>query len=41
MPKKENKLALNSQLQTYQIVTNDDQMLILCLSYFITTVPLN
>ena len=32
------KLALNSQLQTYQILTNDDQMLILCLPYFITTV---
>ena len=32
------KLALNSQLQAYQILTNDDQMLILCLSYFITTV---
>jgi hypothetical protein len=32
-------LALNSQLRTYQILTNDDQMLILCLSYFITTVP--
>ena len=32
------KLALNSQLKTYQILINDDQMLILCLSYFITTV---
>ena len=32
------KLTLNSQLQTYQILTNNDQMLILCLSYFITTV---
>ena len=32
------KFALNSQLQPYQILTNDDQMLILCLSYFITTV---
>ena len=30
------KLALYSQLQTYQILTNDDQMLILCPSYFIT-----
>ena len=36
---KNQKLTLNSQLQTYQILTNDDQMLILCLSYFITTVP--
>ena len=32
------KLALNSQLQTYKILKNDDRMLILCLSYFITTV---
>ena len=31
------KLAVSSQLQTYQILKNDDQMLILCLSYFITT----
>ena len=31
-------MALNSQLQTYQILTNYDQMLILGLSYFITTV---
>ena len=31
-------MALNSQQQTNQILTNDDQMLILCLSYFITTV---
>ena len=31
-------MALNSQLQTYQILTNDYQMLILCHSYFITTV---
>ena len=30
---------LTSQLQTYQILTNDDQMFILCLSYFVTTVP--
>ena len=36
---KKKKLTLNSQLQTYQILTNDDQMFILCLSYFITTVP--
>ena len=34
------KLALNTQLQTIQIVANDVQMLILCLSYFITTVHL-
>ena len=34
------KLALNS-LQTYQILAKDDQMLILCLSYFITTVMSN
>ena len=33
------KLALNSQLLTVQILTNDVQVLILCLSYFITTVP--
>ena len=26
------------RVQTYQILTNDEQMLILCLSYFITTV---
>ena len=32
------KFALNSQLQPFQILTNDVQMLILCLSYFITTV---
>ena len=31
-------MALNSQLQTYQILTNDVQMLILWLSYFFTTV---
>ena len=35
---KNKKLTLNPQLQTYQILTNDDQMFILCLSYFITTV---
>ena len=35
----ENKeLALDLHLQTYQILTNDKQMLILCLSYIITTV---
>ena len=32
------KLALNSQLPNVQILTNDVQVLILCLSYFITTV---
>ena len=37
-PKKVTKLALNSQLLTVQILTNHVQVLILCLSYFITTV---
>ena len=32
------KLALNSQLLTVQILTNNVQVLILCLSYSITTV---
>ena len=32
------KIVLNSPLQTYQILTNDDQILTLCLYYFITTV---
>ena len=32
------KFTLNLQLQTIQILTNDVQVLILCLSYFITTV---
>ena len=32
------KFALNSQQQNYQILTNDVQMLILRLSYFIATV---
>ena len=32
------KLALDLQLQTYQILTIDDQMLSFCLSYIITTV---
>ena len=32
------KLALNLQLPTVQILTNDVQVLILCLSYSITTV---
>ena len=36
--KKVKKLALDSQLQTVQILTNDVLMLILYLSYFITTV---
>ena len=31
-------MTLNSQLQTYQILTNNDQMFLLCLSDFITTV---
>ena len=37
-PKKVKKLALISQLLTIQILTNDVQVLILCLSYFIATV---
>jgi hypothetical protein len=32
------KLTLNSGLKTYQILTNKNQMIILCLSYLITTV---
>ena len=35
---KNKKFTLNSLLQTCQILTNDDQMIILCLSYFITIV---
>ena len=35
---KHKKLALDLQLQTYQILTNNDHMLISFLSYFITTV---
>ena len=38
---KSEKLTLDSQLQTYQILTNDDQMLILCLTYFIINVMVN
>ena len=38
-PQKAEKLALNTQLLTVQILTNDVQVLILCLSYSITTVP--
>ena len=34
------KLALNSRILTVQILTNDVQVLILCLSYFITTVQM-
>ena len=37
-PKKVKKLALNPQLLTAQILKNDVQVLILCLSYFITNV---
>ena len=37
-PKKVKKLALNLQLLIVQILTNDVQVLILCLSYYITTV---
>ena len=40
-PKKVKKLALNSTLLTVQTLTNDVQVLILCLSYFITTVNRN
>ena len=39
-PKKVKKLASNSQLLTVQILTNDVQVLILCLSYFITTLQM-
>ena len=35
---KKSKLALNSQLLTVQILTNDAQVLILCLSNLILTV---
>jgi hypothetical protein len=34
------KFSLNPQLQIIHILTKDVQMLILCLSYFITTVQL-
>ena len=37
---KHKQIALNSHLETYQILTNDDQMLIFCLSYFITTLEI-
>jgi hypothetical protein len=37
-PKKSRNWQWNSQLLTVQILTNDVQVLILCLSYFITTV---
>ena len=36
-----NKIALNLQQQTIQILTNDVQMIIVCLSYFITTLYLH
>ena len=32
------KFAFNLQLQPYQILTNDVQIIILCLSYFVATV---
>ena len=35
--KQNEKFDLNSRLQTYQILTNGDQMILLSLSYFITT----
>ena len=38
---KNKKFALNLQRQIIQILTNDGQMLILCLSQFITTVLVN
>ena len=38
IPKKVKKLALNSQILTVQTLTNDVQVYILCLSYFISTV---
>ena len=37
MPKKNNKLALNSGIQTYQILTNDDEVCIPSLPIRITT----
>ena len=37
-PKKVKKMALSSQLQTVQNLANDAQVLILWLSYFISTV---
>ena len=37
-PQKVKKLKLNSQLLTVQILTNDVQVIILCLSYLITAV---
>ena len=37
-PPQNKKMTLNSQLLTVQILANDEQMLIFCLSYFITTV---
>ena len=40
-PKKVKKLALNSQLLALQILTNDVQVLIFCLFYFVTTVNAN
>ena len=40
-PKKLKKIELNSQLQAFRILTNDVQMLILFLSYFITTYTSN
>ena len=39
--KKNKKFTLNSQLQTYQILTKDDQMFSMCPSYFIITVTDN
>ena len=41
LEQKVKKLVLNSQLLSVQILTNDVQVLIFCLSYFITTVLYN
>ena len=38
--KKNKKFVLNSQLKPYKILANDVQVIILCLSYFITFVPM-
>ena len=38
-PQKVKKLALSSQLLTVQILTDNAKVLILCLSYSVTTAP--
>ena len=40
-PLKNQERCIEFTLQTIQILTNDVQMIILCLSYFITTVNVN